>query len=174
MTLPTLATTRLILRPVVEADAHALHPVFADDALMRYWSSAAHTNIGETRAYVAGNAAQGDWLTWAITERGEVALGWVTLGVHREGVRELGFILGRDHWGLGYAREAAKAVLDHGFGAMGLRRVFADADPDNAASNRLLDELGFTLEGRLRAEWETHIGVRDSNIWGLLREEWRR
>ena len=41
------------------------------------------------------------------------------------------------------------------------------------ASNRLLEGLGFTLEGRLRGEWETHIGVRDSYIWGLLAAEWK-
>jgi RimJ/RimL family protein N-acetyltransferase len=64
-------------------------------------------------------------------------------------------------------------VLDHLFGAEGRRRVFADTDPDNMASRRLLERLGFTLEGRLRAEWETHIGVRDSLIYGLLREEWQ-
>jgi RimJ/RimL family protein N-acetyltransferase len=34
-----------------------------------------------------------------------------------------------------------------------------------------LTRLGFTLEGRLRAEWQTHIGVRDSLIYGLLAEE---
>ena len=57
--------------------------------------------------------------------------------------------------------------------AEGKRRVFADTDPENAASNRLLETLGFRREGLLRAEWETHIGVRDSVIWGLLREEWQ-
>jgi RimJ/RimL family protein N-acetyltransferase len=56
----------------------------------------------------------------------------------------------------------------------GHRRVWADTDPDNAASNRLLERLGFTLDGRLRGEWHTHLGVRDALIWGLLRDEWRR
>jgi len=32
--------------------------------------------------------------------------------------------------------------------------------------------MGFKLEGLLRAEWETHIGVRDTTLYGLLREEW--
>ncbi len=64
-------------------------------------------------------------------------------------------------------------MIDYGFGALGLRRIYADTDPDNAGSNRLLEHLGFTGEGRLRAEWETHIGVRDSLIWGLLADEWR-
>ena len=60
-----------------------------------------------------------------------------------------------------------------GFVAAGQRRVFADIDPDNAPSIRLVERLGFTIEGRLRAEWETHIGVRDTLIYGLLRDEWR-
>ena len=74
--------------------------------------------------------------------------------------------------GGGLAREAVGAVIAHGFGAMGLRRIFGDADPENAASIGTLAALGFMLEGRLREEWETHIGVRDSLIFGLLRHEW--
>lgn len=40
-------------------------------------------------------------------------------------------------------------------------------------SIRLVERLSFRLEGRLRAEWETHIGVRDTLIYGLLKDEWR-
>ena len=49
--------------------------------------------------------------------------------------------------------------------------AFADVDPDNSASRRLLERLGFLLEGILREEWETHIGVRDTALYGLLKEE---
>lgn len=63
-------------------------------------------------------------------------------------------------------------MLDLLFREEGVRRVFADTDPDNAGSNQLLKRLGFTLEGRLRGDWETHIGVRDTNLWGLLAAEW--
>lgn len=169
---PTLASARLVLRPLVHADADTLHPVFADERTMRYWSGPPHADLAETRTYVAGNAAQDDWLTWAITEDGGQALGWVTLGVHRDGVRELGYVLHRDFWGQGYAREAVAAVIDHGFATMRLRRIFADCDPDNAGSIRLLESLGFRREGHLRGEWETHLGIRDSLIFGLLSAEW--
>ena len=50
--------------------------------------------------------------------------------------------------------------------------MFADTDPDNRFSIGLLQKLGFQLEGHLRAEWETHIGVRDTLLFGLLRDEW--
>lgn len=63
-------------------------------------------------------------------------------------------------------------VLDRLF-AEGQRRVFADTDPENRASRALLERLGFALEGVLRAEWETHIGVRDTALYGLLAREWR-
>ena len=85
---------------------------------------------------------------------------------------EIGYLLIRRFWGQGYAREGVARLIDLLF-AEGHRRIMADADPDNTPSNRLLESLGFTCEGRLRGEWETHIGVRDSLIWGLLRDEWR-
>ncbi|MBY8822717.1 GNAT family N-acetyltransferase [Sphingomonas colocasiae] len=172
MSLPLLSTARLVLRPLAESDADALHDVLSDDETMRFWSSPPHVSIDQTRDYVVGNAAQDEWLTWAITEGGP-ALGWVVLGEHRPGIRELGYILHRDRWGSGYAGEAVAAVVNHGFSAMGLRRIFADCDPENTGSVRLLERLGFRLEGHLRGEWETHIGVRDSLIFGLLASEWR-
>ena len=62
------------------------------------------------------------------------------------------------------------------FDTLGARRITADIDPDNQASIRVFERLGFTLEARLRGEWEMHIGVRDSLIYGLLRDDprpWR-
>ena len=69
-------------------------------------------------------------------------------------------------------RPELRPVIGHGFGKGQLRRIFADVDPDNAASVKLLRSLGFQEEGRLRQEWETHLGIRDSLIFGLLGEEW--
>lgn len=99
-------------------------------------------------------------------------LGFVSAGLRRPGVSEIGYLFARETWGQGIAFEALSALLTQLFGE-GMRRVFADIDPDNAPSIRLVERLGFTLEGRLRAEWETHIGVRDTVIYGLLRDEWR-
>jgi ribosomal-protein-alanine N-acetyltransferase len=67
--------------------------------------------------------------------------------------------------------EAVSRVIDQLF-AEGQRRVFADTDPENVQSRGLLERLGFKLEGVLRGEWETHIGVRDTTLYGLLRDEW--
>lgn len=170
--LPVLTTERLTMRALREEDAAALHPAFADPDVMRWWSSGPHQSVSETIEYVVGNASSNDWPTWAVTLGDDVAIGWVVLSPRRPGVAEIGYILRREHWRRGIAREAVSAVIDHGFATLELRRIYADTDPENAGSAGLLRDLGFTLEGRLRAEWETHIGIRDSLIWGLLSAEW--
>ena len=171
-TLP-LETGRLRLRALGPGDAAALYPTMSDAGAMQYWSRAPFTSIAELGAHFARNA-DSPWHGWAITRVGDdTAIGFASAGEKRQGaVTEIGYLLARDAWGDGIAREAIGAVIDHLF-ARGQRRVCADTDPDNMASNRLLERLGFQREALLRAEWETHIGVRDSIIWGLLRDEWR-
>jgi len=85
---------------------------------------------------------------------------------------ELGYALGCAYWRQGYAAEALRAVLSHAFGAMGIRRVEAEVNPSNEASNRLLRLLGFTLEGFLRERWVAKGVTYDVNIYGLLAAEW--
>lgn len=169
----TFAGARLTMRPQRVDDAEALHAAFRDVDVMRFWSSAPHADIAETRAYLAERAGRDDWRAWSITLAGDdTAIGFVAAGAKRPGVVEIGYLIARRYWGQGYTREAVARLLDRLF-EEGARRVFADTDPENAGSNRLLAALGFTLEGVLRAEWETHIGVRDTNLWGLLADEWR-
>jgi ribosomal-protein-alanine N-acetyltransferase len=170
--LPVLTSERLVLRPIRLSDAEALFEVLSDADLMTWWSSGPHRTVEETRAYLEP-AAAGEWRSWAITRTGEdIALGWVNAHQKRANVSEIGYILARSAWGQGIAREAVTMVIDQLLITEGQRRVFADTDPDNRFSIGLLTKMGFVLEGHLRAEWETHIGVRDTLLFGLLRDEW--
>jgi ribosomal-protein-alanine N-acetyltransferase len=171
--LPVLQSDRLTLRQVRMNDAEALFEILSDDELMTWWSSGPHRSVEETRAYLEPATGSGGWRSWAITRTGDdTALGWVNAHQRRENVSEIGYILNRSAWGQGIAREAVGLVLDQLFVAEGQRRVFADTDPDNRFSIALLTSMGFVQEGHLRAEWETHIGVRDTLLFGLLRDEW--
>lgn len=153
---------RLTLRPRRPSDADALFLTMANPDTMRWWSRAPFEHVEDLREYFA-NDDQSNWRSWAIVRADEeLAVGFVAAGKKREGVSEIGYLL---------AREAVAMLIDQLF-AEGQRRIFADTDPDNQPSIALLTRLGFTLEGRLRAEWQTHIGVRDSLIYGLLAEEW--
>jgi len=173
VSVPVLETERLVLRPLREDDADALHPMYADAEANTYGSHPATTTLEESRERVAKAVASADWRAWAVTLKGDdTAIGTVASYEKRQGkVTEIGYVLKRSHWGHGYVTEAVAGLIDQLF-AEGQRRVFADTDPDNAPSIAVLKRLGFTLEATLRAEWETHIGVRDSLIWGMLGEEW--
>ena len=90
---------------------------------------------------------------------------------HRQG--EMGWGLGVEHRGLGYATEAARAVMGYGFESLGLHRIHADTSTDNLASWRIMERLGMRREGLLRGVAYEEGEWQDRYIYGLLADEWR-
>lgn len=166
-----LRTERLILRPIRSEDAESLFPALNDPQNMRLWSRGPLETPKEVRDYLAWNIHGEGVECFAVArlEAPDDALGWVILMDRKPDVAEIGYMFRPDAQGQGIAREAASALIRHGFETRTLRRIWADTDTENAASIRLLESLGFECEGRLSGEWETHIGVRDSLIFGLVR-----
>jgi RimJ/RimL family protein N-acetyltransferase len=167
--IPTLEAPGVVLRPLTVADAEALFVAHSDAETHHFWSSPAHKTIAETAAYIDGTIAMSAG-TWAITESGGEALGRIALFQLRDGVGEVGIILRREATGRGLASRALTLVEQHAFNALGLHRLVADIDPGNSASISLFLRAGFQREGLLRANWRTHLGLRDSVIMGKLRE----
>lgn len=167
---------RISLRPRRDFDATALFTTMSHPDSMKYWSRAPFTSLSSLQDYFsAGSTSTSGWKTWAIVKANDpsdTAIGFVAAGARRKGVTEVGYLVAREVLGFGYGREAVSLLIERLF-AEGQRRVVADVDPENKASIALLTALGFKLEGHLRAEWETHIGIRDSFIYGLLAEEWQ-
>ena len=98
---------------------------------------------------------------WAVVERdSSTAMGYcglfsfADLGGQPE--MELGYRLGRAHWGCGHATEAAIAVRDHGFEALGFARLVSLIDPDNTASIRVAEKAGMVFEKEVMLEGYTH------------------
>lgn len=77
---------------------------------------------------------------------------------------ELGYRLGRAHWGKGYATEAARLAMEHALGPLGVERLVAVTYPENTPSRRVLAKLGFREVG----ESDLYYGVRS-----LLHEKTR-
>ena len=75
-------------------------------------------------------------------------------GIRRKDANEfeadIGYEISHEHWGKGYATEAARALVAHGFETMGLHRISAMCNAENAASVRVLERIGMRQEGRLR------------------------
>lgn len=87
---------------------------------------------------------------------------------------EICYGVGPDYEGKGYATEAAKGLIDYCFTKLNFHKVTADTDPDNLASQRVLEKLGFKLEGRLRDRQLINGKWVDELDYGLLKSEWKK
>jgi ribosomal-protein-alanine N-acetyltransferase len=105
-------------------------------------------------------------------EDGKV-IGLLGLIYQDHGQGEMGWALGVEYRGQGYATEAARALMDYGFNSMGLHRIHADTSTDNLAAWRIMERLGMRREGLLRgAVYEEGKWV-DRYVYGMLADEWR-
>ena len=176
---PPLETPRLRVRPVAAGDLDDLLAVNRDSEVTRYLPYATWKDANDAQAWLIrmqALQAQGGALQFVVERREpRRAIGTCLLFRHDEGSArvELGYVLARDHWGGGWMAEALTTLLDAAFGPMGLRRVEADVNPRNEASQRLLDRLGFAREGLCRERWITKGEVQDSMLFGLLARDWR-
>lgn len=175
-----LHTSRLRLRPLRRADAPALFGIFSDSRVTRYLSRPPWSTIEQALERVAEDeqALPARRYVRLGIERtdGEELIGECSLFNFAESSRraEIGYVLAQHAWRRGYMGEALASLLELGFEELGLNRVEADIDPDNIASARTLERLGFQQEGRLRERWIVAGEVTDSYIYGLLRRDWER
>lgn len=152
---PELRTHRLRLRPFRMDDAPAVAGLCADRRIADTTLSVPHPyDENDARAWIATHREAweaGRRADWAVTSSdGNTLVGAVGLilePIHRRA--ELGYWIGVPHWGKGYATEAARAVVDFAFDGLGLHRVFATHFARNPASGRVMEKLGFRLEGRM-------------------------
>jgi len=84
---------------------------------------------------------------------------------------ELGFWIGREWWGHGYAREAAAAVIRFGFGTLRLNRICAHHMLRNPAAGKVLQHLGMVREGVLRQRVRKWGVYEDVVLYAILRDD---
>jgi RimJ/RimL family protein N-acetyltransferase len=109
----------------------------------------------------------------AITRRDDDQLvGFIRLALGGVQAAKLGYAIAADHWGHGYATDAARQMLGFGFGTLGLHRVSAAIGPSNLSSIAVVKRLGFAYEGRIRHHVRTNGDWRDSLLYSILADEW--
>jgi len=177
--LPELTTPRLIVREVEDRDLPDLALVNGDDEVTRHlpyasWCTAKDSEDWLARMRAMADAGLGRQYVVVLREPARV-IGSCLLHRHEAGSAraELGYVLGRAHWGRGLMHEALQALLDHAFDGYALRRIEAEVNPANLASIGLLRRLGFRQEGLLRARWCAKGVVYDTQMHGLLRDDYR-
>jgi RimJ/RimL family protein N-acetyltransferase len=176
--LPPIKTTRLSLRWISADDVEAFYAIYSDPEVMRYWSTPPLPDLaaaGRLIDDIHEKFKRRELLKWGIAlGTDDTLIGSVTLFhpdfTHRR--VELGYALGRAHWGKGYMQETLKAVLTYAFEVLNFHRIEADVDPRNTASVRTLERLGFRREGYLRERWQVNGEIQDAFFYGLLRPDW--
>lgn len=146
-----LITPRLLLRTVRETDIPSLHQrIFGVPEVMRYVFAGNELSAGESETFIKTNFNFGNTATGlsVLTERGSKeiigAAGLLPCDVLGADDLELGFILAKQAWGQGFAREIGEGQLAFGFREMARSRLLALVHPDNAASRRVIEKIGMT------------------------------
>ena len=146
-----LETERLLLRRWREEDREPFAAINADPLVMEHFP--AISSRDESDAIVERIESHFDrrgFGLWAVeVRRGAPFVGFVglwtpTFEAHFTPAVEVGWRLGRDHWGYGYATEAARAAVDHGFEEHQLHEIVAFTVPGNFRSRRVMERLGMT------------------------------
>lgn len=174
---PLLETPRLLLRRVELEDLPALLQVSGDEQVTQYLPYTTWRGLDDAQAWFERMQvlqATGAALQMVVVDKTTAqAIG--TCLVFRHDVpsarAELGYVLGRAHWGRGLMHEALQALVAWALDAGGLRRLEAEVNPANTASVAVLQRLGFTQEGLLRQRWVGKGQAYDVLAFGLLRGE---
>jgi ribosomal-protein-alanine N-acetyltransferase len=177
--IPTINAERVSLRLIVENDIDSLYAIYSDPEVMRYWGALPMKDLLEAKdllAEIFEDLRRRQCIQWGIARRtdnriiGTIAFFFLDFVARKA---EIGFALGRAHWGMGYMQEALRAAIGYAVNEMDFRRLEADVDPRNLPSIRLLERLGFQKEGYLRERWLVAGETQDSLLYGLLGRDWK-
>jgi RimJ/RimL family protein N-acetyltransferase len=154
---PTIRTARLVLGAFGPGDASELHRLAGDREIADTTLAIPHPyDMDHALAWIGNQrkeSARGRAENFAIRlSSGSPIIGCAGLrDIDAEHLQaELGFWIGREWWGHGYAREAAAAVLRFGFDTLGLNRISAHHMLRNPAAGKVLQHIGMQREGLLR------------------------
>jgi RimJ/RimL family protein N-acetyltransferase len=153
---PVLTTERLVLREILLSDDAFVHELMNEPPWIQFIGDREIHDRAAARRYIEDTlrpsyAEHGFGFYLVELEDGRTPLGICGL-IKRDTLDDvdLGFALLERHWGRGYAREAAEAMISFACRVLGLRRLAAVTDPANERSIRLIEKLGMHFEGTVR------------------------
>ena len=167
----SLTTPRLRLRPFQEEDVGDCAAMCSDPEVMRFLGGKTWTRMDAWRhiATVLGHWQLRGFGLWAVEEAESAGFVGRVGFIQPEGWPgfELGWTLARDHWGKGYATEAAQRALEYAFTELDREHVISLIHPHNSASLAVAARLGQQYEETIE-----FFGDQIS-VYGIWRRDWR-
>ncbi|MBC7889915.1 MAG: GNAT family N-acetyltransferase [Ferruginibacter sp.] len=142
-----IETPRLVLRRFTEADAPLVYQLNSNPAVVKYIHEPALQNPEQAKEIIRDIILpqyRNNLGRWAIhTKENNEFIGWCGLKyLKASGETDLGYRLHQFAWGKGFATEAAKHTLDHGFIQLHLKAIMGKAHVDNTGSINVLQKIG--------------------------------
>ncbi len=176
-----LETERLRLRPWTLEDVEAFYLYASNPEVGPGAGWKPHESLEESRALLEHWTAE-DYpdVIFAIEEKetggiaGSMGLHVDTHRAQSAGSRMLGYCIAKEHWGKGFATEAANAVIDYAFCRLRVKLLTVDHYTDNARSRRVIEKCGFRYEGTLRRALQIYDGsYKDTCFYSMTAAEYR-
>jgi len=142
-----LKTSRLVIRPFLPEDGVDLYAYLSDGETVRYEPYPPFSRQ-EAFTEAARRAEDPDFWAVCLAETGRL-IGNLYFAARPYGNWELGYVFSSSYWRQGFATEAVKALLTRAFAGTEVHRVYAECNPENTASWKLLERVGFRREGCL-------------------------
>lgn len=158
-----LTSERLLLRPFALSDAPAVHRVYRDARVMRWVGTGPVVRPEQTEAMLTGYIRHQErfgFSFWALLERSSRELIGDAGLYTRAGQVELGYTLAAEHWGKGYATEAAALCVHVAFTDLDLPHLDALIRAENTASVAVVRKLGFDEIGQELMHGSPHVLFR--------------
>ena len=169
---------RLTFIPLSEAEVPAVFALHALAEVAAFNTIGAPENEASTRAILAQklDPENKDHLGWALYDKENSFIGEIGLifAPKRFKKAEISYTIHPDHWGKGYATEAAKKVIEQAFNRFLLHRIEAGVAVQNEKSIRVLEKLGMKREGRHRDILPLISGWSDNFSYALLLSEYKQ
>ena len=172
-------TERLRARAMAAPDVEAFVAYRTDPDVARYQSWSDYTPEQGRELVESMHDSRlgepGEWYQIALEEIASGALvGDLAVHVDEDEHRQLevGFTLAPEHQGQGFGTEALRALLSYAFGTLGIHRVIAVTDADNAAAAALLTRVGFRREAHFRDNVFFKGAWGSEFLFAMLASEW--
>ncbi|MBX9711188.1 MAG: GNAT family N-acetyltransferase [Xanthobacteraceae bacterium] len=142
-----LETKRLVLRQPTLADIKAIAGIVGDHRVASNLRRVPHPYSQDDATHFVSTMANVGGMTTFLIERQNAAVGLASLTWEKSDAPELGYCLDADHWGQGFATEAARALIDFAFEEFSIDVVYSGARVLNPASRHVLEKCGFQWTG---------------------------